>query len=69
MPDIPKWPVGLFGITLYHTFLNFGLVTVSAGPGSMIVNAAPIFTALFAAALLRERLTGQNKNIWQLTNS
>lgn len=48
---------GLFGITIYHTALNFGEVTVASGAASLIIAAGPVFTALLSAAFLRERLS------------
>jgi len=54
--DLPRLGLaGLLAMTLYHTCLNFGLQTVQAGPASMMVNVAPVFTALLAAAFLGER--------------
>lgn len=46
---------GLFGVTLYHLALNAGERTVTAAVASLFVNTTPIFAALLAAALLRER--------------
>ncbi len=48
---------GLVGIGVYHSALNCGQQWVTAGATSFIVNTVPIFTGLFAAALLRERVT------------
>ena len=47
---------GLFAFTLYNVALNYGQLTASAGAASLIVASIPIFTALMAAAFLRERL-------------
>lgn len=47
---------GFIGITVYHVTLNYGEVTVPAGPASFLINSAPVFTALLATALLGERL-------------
>ena len=47
---------GFLAFTLYHVALNYGEVTVSAGAASILINTAPIFTALLAATVLRERL-------------
>jgi drug/metabolite transporter (DMT)-like permease len=44
-------------MTAYQVFLNAGEVTVPAATASLLVNVAPIFTALLAAALLGERLS------------
>jgi drug/metabolite transporter (DMT)-like permease len=46
---------GLFGVTLYHFALNAGERTVTAAVASLFVNTTPIFAALLATALLRER--------------
>ncbi|NLT35618.1 MAG: DMT family transporter [Gaiellales bacterium] len=58
--DVPALLVlGALGITIYHTALNFAEVRVSAGSASILVATSPIFTAVFAAAFLRERLSGR----------
>lgn len=61
--SLPEWrdlPVvflgGFLAFTVYHVALNYGEVTVAAGPASLLVNTAPIFTALLATAFLGERL-------------
>jgi drug/metabolite transporter (DMT)-like permease len=60
LPEARDLPVvalgGFLAFTVYHAALNFGEVTVSAGPASLLVNTAPIFTALLATAFLGERL-------------
>jgi drug/metabolite transporter (DMT)-like permease len=48
--------VGLIGIAIYHAAVNEGERTVNAGTASLLVCTSPIFTALLAAAWLRERL-------------
>jgi len=48
--------IGLVAITIYHTALNAGERTVSAGAASLLINTGPIWTALIATAILRERL-------------
>lgn len=56
--DLPRlFTAGVLGISVYHLALNFGERTVSAGAASLIIAAGPVFTALLAAAFLRERLT------------
>ncbi len=50
----PLWGIGFLNVTAYHTLLNYGLVTVPAGAGSLIVNTAPVFAALFAGRILGE---------------
>jgi drug/metabolite transporter (DMT)-like permease len=47
---------GFLAFTVYHVALNYGEVTVSAGAASILINTAPIFTALLAVAFLGERL-------------
>ncbi|MDI6711665.1 MAG: DMT family transporter [Anaerosomatales bacterium] len=48
---------GLFGITVYHLALNYGETSVSAGAASLIIASGPVFTAILARFLLKERLT------------
>ncbi|HLQ66857.1 MAG TPA: DMT family transporter [Candidatus Limnocylindrales bacterium] len=48
--------MGLLAITIYHTALNAGERTVSAGAASLLINTSPIWTALVATAFLGERL-------------
>lgn len=45
------------GISLYHLFVTFGMKTISAGTAGMLVGSGPIFTALIAYFVLKERLT------------
>jgi drug/metabolite transporter (DMT)-like permease len=47
---------GLLGVALYHPLLNKGEQVVAAGPAALLINSAPVWTALFAAALLREKI-------------
>ncbi|MDR7481483.1 MAG: DMT family transporter [Armatimonadota bacterium] len=49
--------LGATGITTYTLALAFGLRTVAAGAGSLIISSQSIWIALFAVAFLRERLT------------
>lgn len=56
--DLPAIVVlGATGITTYTLALAFGLRTVTAGAGSLIIASESIWIALFAVAFLRERLT------------
>lgn len=48
---------GAVGIAVYNACLNVGELTVPSGVASLLVNTAPIWTSLFAAAVLRERPT------------
>jgi drug/metabolite transporter (DMT)-like permease len=55
--DLPAiFAAGLLAFALYHVGLNFGELTVSAGAASLLINTAPILTALLATAFLGERL-------------
>ena len=55
--DLPAvFLAGFLAFTLYHVVLNYGEVTVGAGSASVLINTAPIFTALLAVAFLGERL-------------
>ncbi|MDA1190604.1 MAG: DMT family transporter [Candidatus Poribacteria bacterium] len=60
LPDLKDLPViavcGLTGVVLYHLLLNFGMIRVTAGSASMLVNASPVFTAILARVFLKERL-------------
>jgi drug/metabolite transporter (DMT)-like permease len=45
--DLPAiFAAGFVAFTVYHVGLNFGELTVSAGAASLLINTAPIFTAL-----------------------
>ncbi|WP_085993550.1 DMT family transporter [Oceanobacillus senegalensis] len=48
--------LGWLGITVYHTGLTFGVESITAGTASMIVGSAPVFTAIIAVFILKERL-------------
>lgn len=55
--DVPTFfMMGFLGVAVYHTALNYGQRTVSAGAASFLINTAPVFTALLAMIVLRERL-------------
>lgn len=55
--DLPAvFLAGFLAFTLYHITLNYGEVAVGAGSASVLINTAPIFTALLAVAFLGERL-------------
>ena len=47
---------GVIGIAVYQLSLITGEESVDAGTASLIINTSPIFTALFALAVLREHL-------------
>jgi len=48
--------LGWIGISIYHIGITFGEQTISAGTAGMLIGAAPIFTAIIAAVVLKERL-------------
>jgi len=55
--DIPRIALlGVVGITVYHTSLTFGELTVPAGTASLLIAAAPAVTAVIATVVLKERL-------------
>lgn len=55
--DVPTiFLLGLIGMAIYHTSLNYGEQTVTAGSASLLIAAVPIITALLAAFFLKERL-------------
>ena len=55
--DLPAIAVsGFLGITVYHTALNYGEVSVTAGAASLLIASAPVFTALLAITILGERI-------------
>src|SRR5437764_14541629 len=58
MRDLPGLAVtGLIGITFYNIALNYGEKRVTAGAASMLIASVPIWTALLARFLLKEKLT------------
>ncbi|WP_354005853.1 DMT family transporter [Fictibacillus terranigra] len=48
--------LGWVGISIYHIGVTFGEQTISAGTAGMLIGAAPVFTALIAVFVLKERL-------------
>ncbi len=62
LPERRDWPpifaLGFLGITIYHTALNFGQVTVKAGPAALLIAVGPVFVALMSYLFLGERLSG-----------
>ncbi len=55
--DLPRLAlVGLSGIAVYHTALNFGEITVDSGSACFLVNLSPVFTALLAMIFLGEKI-------------
>jgi drug/metabolite transporter (DMT)-like permease len=56
--DIPGLLVaGSLGITIYNLALNYGETRVTAGSASLLISSTPIWAALLAMLILRERLT------------
>ena len=56
--DLPQLAlVGLFGVATYNLTLNFGSQYIKAGSAAFLVQTAPLFTAIFAVLLLKERVT------------
>ncbi|TMN21432.1 DMT family transporter [Lentibacillus cibarius] len=59
LPDLKDIPIilllGFLAFAVYHVALNYGEQTVSAGPASLLVSTAPIFTAIMAVVFFRER--------------
>ena len=60
LPDKRDLPaillLGFLGITVYHTALTYGEVTVTAGAASLLIAFAPVCIVLLAAVFLGERL-------------
>jgi drug/metabolite transporter (DMT)-like permease len=56
--DVPGLALsGIIGITFYNLALNYGETRVSAGSASLLIASVPIWTALFAALALHERIS------------
>lgn len=60
LPEARDLPVifllGFLAFAVYHTALNYGELTVAAGPAGVLIATAPVVTALLAAVFLGERL-------------
>jgi drug/metabolite transporter (DMT)-like permease len=55
--DLPKMLLlGLLGIAFYNIALNTGQRSIAAGPAALLIQTAPIWTALLATVFLGERL-------------
>ncbi len=48
--------LGFIGITVYHIALTFGELKVTAGSAGLLIASAPIFTAILAFFILKERM-------------
>ena len=61
LPPAKEWPTialaGLCGVTIYHTALNYGELTVPAGTASLIIATVPVFTSVLSRFTLGERLS------------
>ncbi len=56
--DIPAvFVLGMFGVTVYHVFLNAGEIYISSGVASLIIATAPIFVLIFSFIFLNEKVT------------
>jgi len=56
--DLPKvFALGIFGVSVYHTFLNLGEVYISSGVASVVISLAPIFVLFLSAIFLNEKIT------------
>lgn len=64
-PEARDWPglalMGFCGVFVYHTLLNRGERTVTAGSAAFLINTSPIFTAILAGIILGETLTARQK--------
>lgn len=55
--DVPRLLlIGFFNVAGYHLSLNFAEVSVSAGLAGLLISLGPVFSALLAVALLKERI-------------
>ncbi len=56
---LPIAGAGILGIAAYHTALNYGEISVTAGAASLLIATTPIITSLLAILLLGERMSGR----------
>ncbi|MEA2021725.1 MAG: DMT family transporter [Candidatus Caldatribacteriota bacterium] len=55
--DLPAmFSLGFIGITVYHLALAYGEIKVTAGSASLLIASAPVFTAILAIFILREKI-------------
>jgi drug/metabolite transporter (DMT)-like permease len=55
--DLPAiFFLGFIGITVYHLALTFGELKVTAGSASLLIASVPIFTAILAMLILKEKI-------------
>jgi drug/metabolite transporter (DMT)-like permease len=61
LPALRDLPIivlcAFLGVTVYHVALNYGQVSIKAGPAAFLINSGHIFTALLAYLVLKERLS------------
>ncbi len=56
--DLPAvFVLGMFGVAIYHVFLNAGEIYISSGVASLIIATAPIFVLIFSFMFLNEKVT------------
>ena len=55
--DLPAiFLLGALGFALYNIALNIGEQSIQSGPAALLIQTVPIWTALFAAVFLSERM-------------
>ncbi|MCJ7657267.1 MAG: DMT family transporter, partial [Candidatus Atribacteria bacterium] len=55
--DLPAiFCLGFMGITVYHLALTYGELKVTAGSASLLIASGPIFTAILAIFILKEKI-------------
>ena len=58
LKDIPLLAgLGFFAVTLHHLLLNLGQMHVSAGAASVLAQSTPVFSAMIAYWLLKEKIS------------
>lgn len=58
LKDLPLLAVlGFFAVSLHHIALNFGQPGVTAGASSVLIQSMPLFTALLAHFVFKERVS------------
>ncbi len=58
LKDVPLLAVlGFFAVSLHHIALNFGQPGVTAGASSVLIQSMPLFTALLAHFVFKERVS------------
>jgi drug/metabolite transporter (DMT)-like permease len=58
LKDLPLLGVlGFFAVSLHHIALNFGQAGVTAGASSVLIQSMPLFTALLAHFVFKERVS------------